>query len=151
MAEFTDEELIRYCESHCKTERALFHRKHVLRMIELSRLPYNLPAGIEWWALHGDMERMCEAARARTSRPTPVVPINVPNYLEVSTFDGYGTKVKYYPEHSFNTVLRERLNSALKALAQAPQLPSGTVCKGALSLGTGCGLCERCRLEYADW
>lgn len=38
MIEMTDEELIGYCESHCTTERVLFHSKHINRMIILAAL-----------------------------------------------------------------------------------------------------------------
>jgi hypothetical protein len=31
-----DQELIEYCELHCHTERALFHKAHVRRMFELA-------------------------------------------------------------------------------------------------------------------
>lgn len=51
-------------------------------------------------------------------------------------------------------VLIERLERAererdgyKRALLAAPQVPDGTVCKGSMALGSGCGLCERCRKE----
>lgn len=34
-----------------------------------------------------------------------------------------------------------------RALLSAPPMPAGVVCKGSMALGSGCGLCERCRKE----
>ncbi len=39
MADLTDQELPGYCEIHCRTERALFHSKHLNRMLELAGHP----------------------------------------------------------------------------------------------------------------
>jgi len=36
MSNRADEQLINYCDLHCKTPRALFHKKHVNRMLELA-------------------------------------------------------------------------------------------------------------------
>lgn len=44
--EMSDDELIGYCEIHCKTERALFHVSHVERIYKLAgrQSPLSLPA-----------------------------------------------------------------------------------------------------------
>lgn len=34
-----------------------------------------------------------------------------------------------------------------RALLSAPPMPAGVLCKGSMALGSGCGLCERCRKE----
>jgi hypothetical protein len=61
----TDEELIDYCASHCRTERAVFHRGQVTRVMELAgrwsstKLP-------EWVAVREDvMMPLVESARTR--------------------------------------------------------------------------------------
>lgn len=63
--EMTDEQLISYCEMHCKTERALFNRKHVARMVALAGLDESLlgPPYREWFQLWEDMEKLCTMAR----------------------------------------------------------------------------------------
>jgi hypothetical protein len=61
----SDEELIGYCALHCKTERALFHRDHVIRIFELAG---QLPRGVipEWVVLHEEaMMPLVEKARRR--------------------------------------------------------------------------------------
>ena len=48
----TDDDLIAYAALHCKTERALFHRDHLNRLLSLAgREPVD---GKEWFALHRD-------------------------------------------------------------------------------------------------
>jgi hypothetical protein len=72
--EWSDEDLIDYCASHCKTERALFHREHILRIWRLAGEPpqtnvYDLP---EWVTAHEDsMMPLVTAARARRKKPEP--------------------------------------------------------------------------------
>ncbi len=66
--EWSDEELIDYCSTHCKTERALFHRDHILWIWRLAGEPqstnvHNLP---EWVGAHEDaMMPLVVAARER--------------------------------------------------------------------------------------
>ena len=64
----TDEELIRYCETHCQTERALFSAAQINRMLELSDyMRFNGPVQPDtcWISLHSEMMEMCEQARLR--------------------------------------------------------------------------------------
>jgi hypothetical protein len=64
MEEMTNDELIEYCAIHCQTPRALFHRKHIKRMIALAGCSPGmfLP---EFMSMHEDMERLVELARKR--------------------------------------------------------------------------------------
>ena len=62
--------LINYCEAHCMTERALFHRDHVLEMYQLAGekppLDGDLP---EWIACHeNSMLPLVRAAREREAK-----------------------------------------------------------------------------------
>lgn len=63
------EQLIGYCEIHCKTERALFSRQQVNAMIELAGFPEDyvsqIPPMISWVSLHEEMEELCRLARKR--------------------------------------------------------------------------------------
>lgn len=67
MAEMSDEELLGYAELHCKTERALFHRDHVVRIYGMAGLEVKSSALPEFVAVHEDaMEPLVAAARRRT-------------------------------------------------------------------------------------
>ncbi len=80
--EWSDEELIDYCATHCKTERALFHRDHILRMERLATpggpVSTDLP---EWVTAHADSmmplvvhARIELAARAKPKPPADPKP-----------------------------------------------------------------------------
>jgi len=62
-----DEELIGYCELHCKTERALFNDDQVNRMIVLAGYPpdYVMFVSSGWYSLHADMARLVTLAKRR--------------------------------------------------------------------------------------
>jgi hypothetical protein len=62
----SDEDLLGYFEIHSRTERALFHRGHVVRLLELAgrEVPQDLP---EWIGVHIDMaDPLVKEARARS-------------------------------------------------------------------------------------
>lgn len=67
-AEWTDAELISYCEIHCQTERALFSSAHINRMLALAGHPEvyvrEVPAD-RFFSAHGEMEVLCKLARVR--------------------------------------------------------------------------------------
>lgn len=68
MTEMTDNELIGYCESHCKTERALFVGEHINRMLALAGHPDGYVQEVpkdQWLSVHGEMENLCRIARKR--------------------------------------------------------------------------------------
>ena len=71
-AEMTDEQLIGYCEIHCRSERALFHADHINRLLELAGHPENYVRRVSGWlSLHDDaMMPLCKLARNRLSCPT---------------------------------------------------------------------------------
>jgi len=46
--DWTDEEFIDYCESHCRTDRALFYRDHVKRMCKLANAKDLLAVSDGW-------------------------------------------------------------------------------------------------------
>jgi hypothetical protein len=62
----TDEELIGYCESHCTTERALFHSKHINRMIILAGRGEHDAKLDGWYSMHSDMQNLVDMARGAT-------------------------------------------------------------------------------------
>lgn len=66
-----DGDFIGYCELHCKTERALFHRDHIKRMAQLAgdaALLDVVDTLAEWITAHEDaMLPLVEKARARLS------------------------------------------------------------------------------------
>lgn len=68
MDNWTDEELIGYCEIHCETDVALFSGRHVNRMLALAGHPdcyvRSVPAG-EFISLHDNMAHLCKLARER--------------------------------------------------------------------------------------
>jgi hypothetical protein len=67
----TDQELINYCDEHCRTPMALFHRNHIRRMFELAdnkKLLRKFDAldAPEWFSVHAEaMEPLVHAARQR--------------------------------------------------------------------------------------
>lgn len=65
MAEMTDRELIGYCRLHCQTERALFHRDHVNRVLALAGLSPGRQILQEWMSIHEEMTELCDLAQAR--------------------------------------------------------------------------------------
>jgi hypothetical protein len=70
----TDEEFLIYVELHSETERALFSREHVLRLLKLadvSKGEYNIPMG-GFIAVHYDVAKpLIERARRQLKRQTP--------------------------------------------------------------------------------
>lgn len=71
MADLTDMELPGYCEIHCRTERALFHSKHLNRMLELAGHPADyqqtVPEG--WHTVREEtMDPLINLARQRMSK-----------------------------------------------------------------------------------
>lgn len=62
----TDEQLINYCELHCRSERALFHADHINRMLELAGHPEGYPLRVtRWLSAHDGMQELVGLARAR--------------------------------------------------------------------------------------
>jgi hypothetical protein len=73
MAEFTDMDLIGYCELHCQTERALFSGKHINRMLALAGHPEPYVREVpeeRFFSVHSEMENLCKLARERLAAPT---------------------------------------------------------------------------------
>jgi len=65
--EWTNEELIRYCEQHCKTEVAMFHKSHISRMMLLAG--YSEPQLLnDYYSMHEEMETLCKKARENLER-----------------------------------------------------------------------------------
>lgn len=54
MSEWTDEEFLGYFELHSRTERALFHRGHVERLLKMAGRPVPERLG-EWMAVHDEV------------------------------------------------------------------------------------------------
>jgi hypothetical protein len=46
----TDEELVGYCEIHCRTERAVFHKQHIDQLLRLAGR--HQVAAEEWASYH---------------------------------------------------------------------------------------------------
>jgi hypothetical protein len=73
MSELTDAELPGYCELHCRTERALFHSKHLNRMLELAGHPEDyfktVPKGWHIVREH-TMDPLVKLARERMKEST---------------------------------------------------------------------------------
>ena len=62
----SDEEfnkLVGYCRIHCETERALFHRNDVNRMLELAGRPERVE--IDFISVWEEMRELCDQASAR--------------------------------------------------------------------------------------
>lgn len=71
--ELAGDNLIGYCEIHCKTERALFKGIHINEMLELAGFPTNFPKSVDpdqWISVHGEMEELCKLARLNLRRST---------------------------------------------------------------------------------
>jgi hypothetical protein len=65
--EWTDEDLIAYCESHSLTERHLFHRDHIERILRLAGR--DVPDLSMWMAVdRWTMEPLVKSARERCSK-----------------------------------------------------------------------------------
>lgn len=60
----TDDELIGYCEIHCKTERAQFHASQINRMLVLSGAPGQPDFKGTWANMHEEMQELVEMAKA---------------------------------------------------------------------------------------
>lgn len=75
----TDDQLIKYCDAHCKTAKALFAAWRVNRMIELAGNPIRFPRllGGEFRQMHGEMQELVDLARKRKARPEGGLPIKV--------------------------------------------------------------------------
>ena len=60
----TDDDLIGYVELHCRTERALFHSKHIKRLFALAG--EDVPNINGWYEMHADVaDPLIAAARER--------------------------------------------------------------------------------------
>lgn len=78
MAEMTDRELIGYCRLHCTTERALFHARHINRMLELAGHPEGFVKRVDGWlSVHDEMQVLCDLAEKRLA--PSVVPSQPPS------------------------------------------------------------------------
>lgn len=70
----SDDDFLGYVDLHSKTERALFSREHVLRLIKLANVPegqYPLPMA-SFISVHADEARpLIERARRQLKRRTP--------------------------------------------------------------------------------
>ena len=67
MVEWTDEELIGYCEIHCQTDVAAFHKAHIRRMMMLAG--YAEPElRNEFYTMHDEMKTLCLKARENLKR-----------------------------------------------------------------------------------
>lgn len=65
MSDMTDNEFIRYCESHSSTPRALFHVDHINRLYKLAGEDKYIN-GDGFIAMHDDVAHpLCIKARAR--------------------------------------------------------------------------------------
>ena len=74
MSQFTDRELIDYCETHCRTERALFHSDHLNRMLALAGNPPDYYRTIRdgWHQVYDNtMDPLVKLARERLTKATP--------------------------------------------------------------------------------
>ncbi len=70
-SEMDDKELLGYADTHSETERALFSREHVIRILTLAgeRVPFAIP---EWVSVSADtMKPLVVKARRRLSQPGP--------------------------------------------------------------------------------
>ena len=65
----SDEELIGYCELHCKTERALFNGIQIKRMHKLAGKEIPPAADNAWSSMYGDMAELCKLARRHRGAP----------------------------------------------------------------------------------
>jgi hypothetical protein len=70
----TDEGFLMYFWLHSETERALFSREHVLRLLKLANVPegqYDIPMG-RFIAVHYDVAKpLIDRARRQLKRKTP--------------------------------------------------------------------------------
>jgi len=64
----TDDDLIGYCDLHCKTPRALFNGNQINRMISLAGSCLAPIPEDSWISLHETMEGLVRAARKRKQR-----------------------------------------------------------------------------------
>lgn len=62
----SDDELVGYCEIHCRTERALFSADHINRMIVLAGLGEHNSKIMGWHSMHEEMQELVDLARAAT-------------------------------------------------------------------------------------
>lgn len=63
--EFND--LIGYCRLHCRTDRALFHRDMVNKVLKLAGI--NDRMDVEWASIHHEMDKWCDLAVAKRKQP----------------------------------------------------------------------------------
>jgi hypothetical protein len=69
--DWTDEQLLGYCEIHCKTERALFHSDHINRVVDLAGLGAQNHVREGWFSAHEEMQELVDMARAVKTEPEP--------------------------------------------------------------------------------
>jgi len=72
----TDEDLLGYCEIHCKTERALFHHTDIERVYALAGCPRTFHPEYEDFVtvFEDEMMPLIKLARERMANPPPLKP-----------------------------------------------------------------------------
>lgn len=72
VAGWDDETFLGYVELHSKTERALFHKVHIERLLKLAGV-FMFPLEGTWLAVHNDAAQpLVDIARRNKSCPTEV-------------------------------------------------------------------------------
>ncbi len=126
-----DEDLLGYFEIHSRTERALFHRDQVARLLELAGEPTEPNRMHEWLAVHSETaDPLVKRARANLDRVQLKAEINEARYILISGFVPESERDqaacamslrelahRAYDHHDFeNAALRTDLTDALEAL-----------------------------------
>ena len=66
-----DSDLIRYCDIHCESERALFSVSHINRMITLAGLSADRKmTGDGFYSMHTQMKDLVRLAELKRKKPT---------------------------------------------------------------------------------
>jgi hypothetical protein len=64
----SDEELVGYCELHCKTPRALFNGAQIKRMHKLAGKEVPTLSDDAWLSMHYDMAELCGLVREKARK-----------------------------------------------------------------------------------